>query len=50
MVVHDFICMRSVGLLRARNKRKIHKQIRRIAVPRFGGLIVWGAVIMVLYQ
>ena len=29
---------------------KQDKQIQRIVVPRFRGLIVWGAIIKVLYQ
>ena len=28
----------------------LNKQIQRIVVPRFRGLIVWDAIIMVLYQ
>ena len=28
----------------------VHKQIQSIVVPRFRGLIVWGAIIKVLYQ
>ena len=33
----------------AKNKN-IYKQIQRIVVPRFRSLIVWGAIIKVLYQ
>ena len=29
---------------------RCHKQIQRIVVPRFRGIIVWGAIIKVLYQ
>ena len=31
-------------------KNCYNKQIQRIVVPRFRCLIVWGAIIMILYQ
>ena len=38
-----------IQLLQVRAAR-LNKQIQRIVVPRFRGLIVWGAIIKVFYQ